>query len=224
MKSHINLFRPEDSLPALKDILLSQGILSREHISEKASLDLKKARKIFLKYCRPAAVFNSIEKETVLRALNHQNVNEALILRIIPRADRTIAFVLTLGRDIDDAIHGLFEEKDLAVACFLDSYSSLGISTLMKKIEGDFTREEAVCLAYCPGYCGWDLGFQRVLLEFAGASSIGVRLNESSMMIPLKSISGILAFGVKDIHKFENDFSFCAECADHFCQKRMTDL
>ncbi|MFC2086489.1 hypothetical protein ACFLQ9_02090, partial [Bacteroidota bacterium] len=50
--------------------------------------------------------------------------------------------------------------------------------------------------------------------------SIGISLNNQFLMIPLKSISGVLIAGKKEIHNFDNDFSFCAQCKTFSCMGR----
>lgn len=46
-----------------------------------------------------------------------------------------------------------------------------------------------------PGYGKWDLAEQRVLLSLLPSERIGVSLNESSMIVPRKSISFCVGMG-----------------------------
>ena len=48
---------------------------------------------------------------------------------------------------------------------------------------------------YSPGYCGWDVAEQHKLFQLIPDNFCGVRLNESSLMNPEKSVSGIIGIG-----------------------------
>ena len=51
---------------------------------------------------------------------------------------------------------------------------------------------------YAPGYCDWDVSQQKVLFRAIDSTSVGVRLTESCLMIPQKSVSGIIGIGQLD--------------------------
>ena len=82
-------------------------------------------------------------------------------------------------------------------------------------------RGKIITLAYSPGYCGWHINGQRKLFQYLHPEKIGITLNDSFLMIPLKSVSGVLITGKKGIHKFENNFSFCSLCETKSCLERM---
>ena len=52
----------------------------------------------------------------------------------------------------------------------------------------------------------------------------GVTLNASCLMQPLKSVSGVLVAGERDIHDFVQDYDFCDVCTTHHCRLRITSL
>ena len=52
-----------------------------------------------------------------------------------------------------------------------------------------------VSFPYSPGYCGWHVSQQQLLFSMLPPSPCGVRLNDSSLMYPIKSVSGIIAVG-----------------------------
>jgi len=65
---------------------------------------------------------------------------------------------------------------------------------------------------------------QRALFAYVGPDAIGVTLNESCLMHPLKSVSGVLAAGPADIHRFTPAWAFCADCRNRTCLVRMKQL
>jgi len=84
--------------------------------------------------------------------------------------------------------------------------------------------EGAAVLGYSPGYCGWHISGQRRLFERLGPGEIGISLNDSCLMRPLKSVSGVLVAGAAPIHRFRPEFTCCAECATRLCVPRMRSV
>lgn len=69
---------------------------------------------------------------------------------------------------------------------------------------------------YSPGYCGWSLIEQKKLFSCFPSEYNDVSLNKSYMMLPVKSISGIIGFG-KNAKFFEHK---CENCSDIRCLYR----
>ena len=95
-----------------------------------------------------------------------------------------------------------------------------GIGSANIRTEG---RDIAV-LRYSPGYCGWHMTGQRKLFEFVQPDRIGVSLTPSCLMQPLKSVSGVMIAGPREIHNFEPSYPCCAECETHGCRARIERL
>ncbi len=66
---------------------------------------------------------------------------------------------------------------------------------------------------YSPGYCGWSVAEQGMLFSFLPKNFCDIRLTESSLMIPLKSVSGIIGIG-KELRRkgYKCDFCDIANC------------
>ena len=67
--------------------------------------------------------------------------------------------------------------------------------------------------AEAPIPCGWPTGGQRPLFTALRPEEIGVTLNESCLMSPIKSVSGVL-------FPSESGFENCAVCPREGCQGR----
>lgn len=62
---------------------------------------------------------------------------------------------------------------------------------------------------YSPGYCGWHVSEQQKLFSlFPVASPCGIQLTDSSLMIPIKSVSGIIGVG-SHVRKLEYTCGLC---------------
>ena len=70
---------------------------------------------------------------------------------------------------------------------------------------------------FSPGYCGWHVSEQQRLFSlFPTANPCGIRLTDSSLMIPIKSVSGIIGIGKNVRHL---DYS-CGLCDYSKCYKK----
>jgi hypothetical protein len=70
---------------------------------------------------------------------------------------------------------------------------------------------------FSPGYCGWHVSGQHVLFPFFGSpNACDVTLNESALMTPIKSVSGVIGLGS---HVRRLDYS-CGLCDMKDCFKR----
>ena len=49
-------------------------------------------------------------------------------------------------------------------------------------------------------------------------------LNDSCLMTPIKSVSGVLVCGPGEIHRFRPDFDFCEDCKTQACGARMASV
>ena len=69
---------------------------------------------------------------------------------------------------------------------------------------------------FSPGYCGWHVSEQQVLFPLFEGQTCGVRLTDSSLMVPIKSVSGIIGLG-KEVRRL--DYT-CGLCDFKQCYKR----
>ena len=222
-------FKIKDIQPE-KDIVFKEfGIPKIDFVSEKIQRLCSEAIKIFRETSKPIVIYSEISKEEFEIILKGEGNNsaETPVEQIFPKADNLSLFALTMGKEVSEKIETLFKENDFALGSMLDNIASLAADNAVKKLEILNTekhrmhRKEILTLAYSPGYCGWDISGQKKLFGFLHPEKIGITLNDSFLMIPLKSVSGVLIAGKKSIHKFKNNFSFCSLCKTKSCLERM---
>jgi cobalamin-dependent methionine synthase I len=73
-------------------------------------------------------------------------------------------------------------------------------------------------MRYSPGYCGMDLRQQQNLFRLVPAESIGITLLPSQLMQPMKSVSGIVGLGPKEL--VGGNLSPCDRCPQVGCHMR----
>lgn len=183
---------------------------------------------------RPAAVYEEITPDQFSWVLEGESLNATPnpVEAVAAEARRSVLFGLTLGPAVSARIQSLFADADPALGYTLDSAASVMAERVADLVQEAFEDElsaenrpnpEAV-MRYSPGYCGWHLSGQRRLFAALDPSVIGISINESCLMDPIKSISGVMLAGEPRIHYFKNDFAFCEECQSKTCRARIREL
>jgi hypothetical protein len=158
------------------------------------------------------------------------NDPETPLEAIFPEAEALALFAVTLGESLSEQIHRLFESRDFALGHMLDAAASDAVERAGELLEQHYrgalvgaglVRPEAGLLRYSPGYCGWHMSGQIALFASLNPGEIGIALGESYLMQPLKSMSGVIVAGRREIHNFENNFPFCVDCRDWSCRERI---
>lgn len=226
------IFNIPDILPTPGAVLESQGmprnLEAPKHIGNLAS----SAVEIFSNLAAPEGLTQECAKEQFEQIFQGEKKNAYPnpLQDVFPKANRLALFALTMGSAVSLKIHDLFENNDFALGALLDSVASLAADRAVDLLENTFLNEpgednltghELSVLGYSPGYCGWDISGQGKLFEFLQPERIGITLNRSFLMTPLKSVTGVLVAGRRDIHVFKANFGFCGDCQDPACQVRM---
>ncbi len=244
IKFKINEIEPE------KDIVFKEnGYSSVKNIPEKIQNLYEESLNIFRENSNPVGIYSEISKDKFAKIFlgEGNNSDEAPISQIYPKADNIALFAITLGKKVSEKIRELFRKNDFALGHILDCIASLAADNAVRNLE-EFTirlhsvsvfaarsrdkstgqaekngehQENLLTLAYSPGYCGWHISGQKKLFEYLHPEKIQITLNDSFLMIPLKSVSGVLITGKREIHKFKNSFSFCCLCKTKSCLERM---
>ncbi|MFC2139746.1 vitamin B12 dependent-methionine synthase activation domain-containing protein [Bacteroidota bacterium] len=137
-----------------------------------------------------------------------------------------------MGDEVSVEIKKAFESNDFPVGSLLDAAASVAADNAVTKIEDmyyDKLKEGSansgnVVLSYSPGYCGWHISGQKKIFEFMKPSQIGISLNESFLMTPIKSVTGVLVGGKREIHIFDAKFKYCRDCRDKSCRERIKSI
>lgn len=161
------------------------------------------------------------------------NEKETPMEKIFRKADYLALFAITIGDDISEKIDELFKSNDFALGSMLDTVASEGTDNATDVLQNHFKhflseREENLSskgiLRYSPGYCGWHISGQKKIFEYLHPEDVGITLLDSYLMKPLKSISGVIVVGEREIHNFKDNYPFCVQCNNHFCRERIKKL
>ena len=221
------------SAPAPAAALERLGIPPGVEAPPRISTMLDAALGAYRETSQPRAVIDEVSVTTFagLYRGEGRNAPTAPLEDIYPKAERLAVFAATLGAGVTARVRSLFEGDEPAMAVTLDALASAATDRLVELLGARFmagggktAREDWRFLSYSPGYCGWHLTGQRALFDFLRPQDIGVTLQPSCLMEPLKSVSGVIVVGPRRIHRFPPDYPFCAACADRPCRHRIASL
>jgi hypothetical protein len=148
----------------------------------------------------------------------------AVITKYLHNASYFAVFVVTAGEKFDNYLEQLKAEGDI-VSEFLAYSIGSEIAEASVRFVTNRINEEAdksgykITHSYSPGHCSWHVREQQHLFSLLPEKPCGVELNESSLMHPVKSISGIIGLG-KEI---EITHHGCEICGLKTCFKRKTE-
>jgi hypothetical protein len=214
-----------DILPTKEEVLKFQGIKNIDDVSDILIDSLESAMTFLKEESKPIAIIKECSKSDFADIYlgEGNNAIDGILPNIIKKAEKLYLFAATIGENITSEINKHFNKKEFPIGSFIDSGASLTTDNIAEILERQVDNQ-LTTLAYSPGYCGWHVSGQKKLFQFLQPNKIGITLNNSFLMTPLKSVSGVFVSGPSDIHIFENNFSFCEECATHSCKSRMKSI
>lgn len=224
-----------DVKPDREDVLKTQGIPLVNEPPEKVQKLFKRAMDLFLEFAQPIGIISDISIPEFEAVYYGEGLNEKTtpLEKIFKKAGSLALFALTIGEKVSQRIDELFEVNEFALGSMLDSVASDGTERAADIVENRFSEllskndeitPSTGILRYSPGYCGWHMSGQKKLFEFLHPENIGVTLLDSYLMKPLKSISGVMVVGDREIHNFEDSYPFCYQCLTHSCRNRIKEL
>jgi hypothetical protein len=224
------VFPIEEAMPPRGGVLERMGMASPSDLSARTGALLELATGEFARLAEPRGLAEDVTAEefAAVYAGEGRNSEETPLAQIWPRADSLALYAATLGERVSARIAELFAAGDMAAGFVLDAVASVSADLLTDRLACRFGArlpgEGTAVLGYSPGYCGWHISGQRRLFERLGPDEIGISLNDSCLMRPLKSVSGVLVAGTAPIHRFRPEFTCCAECTTRQCLPRMRSV
>lgn len=145
-----------------------------------------------------------------------------IILHALRGATRFAVFTATAGTCFQQWMEELNRQDDMVDRYIADCIGSeIAEATVgyMQKHVAAACREEgdSITNRYSPGYCGWDIREQHLLFSLLNEENrCGIRLMNSGLMYPIKSVSGIIGIGK---HVRQEKYG-CPRCNYAHCFRR----
>ena len=144
-----------------------------------------------------------------------------IILRQLRGSEAYALFICTSGTEYEAYLQRLKDNGDMVRVFIADALGSVIAEHCADQME--ICLQESIdklgwrhTNRFSPGYCGWHVSQQQLLFPLFGGQTCGVCLTESSLMVPIKSVSGIIGLGEK-VRKL--DYT-CGLCDFKQCYKR----
>lgn len=144
-----------------------------------------------------------------------------IIERQLQGSEAYALFICTCGLEYEAYQQRLKAQNDMVRVFIADALGSVIAEKCADEMERNL-QESIEKLGwhhtnrFSPGYCGWHVSQQQKLFPLFKGKTCGVRLTESSLMLPIKSVSGIIGGG-KDVRRL--DYT-CGLCQFEKCYKR----
>ena len=144
-----------------------------------------------------------------------------IIERQLHGSEAYALFICTSGVEFEAYQQRLKQEGDMVRVFIADSLGSVIAEKCADQMERHL-QESIDKLGwhhtnrFSPGYCGWHVSQQQLLFPLFDGHTCGVRLTDSSLMLPIKSVSGLIGLG-KEVRRL--DYT-CGLCNFDKCYKR----
>ena len=152
---------------------------------------------------------------------NSITLESKVIARLLEQCERVAIFILTIGNHLEEMVAYLAENGLVLQATVLDAIGSGAAEQLAVSVE-DMIREIAhvkglnISRRFSPGYCDWDVAQQDMIFQALNGNPAGVNLTDEYLMLPNKSISGIIGIGNSNIENYNP----CKVCLKQDCPGR----
>jgi hypothetical protein len=128
---------------------------------------------------------------SIYTIVGYDETNKHLIFK---DAEKVAICICTIGPELEQEVKELMEKNEMTRALILDALGSEAaeeVAIQSDQILAEKAREMNLWPSkrFSPGYGKWDIKEQRFIFRMLPAADIGVRLTESCMMVPRKSVS-----------------------------------
>jgi hypothetical protein len=125
---------------------------------------------------------------------------QKIVASHLRKSKKIVLFVCSIGPGMETWAKILSNEGDVALSYLVDTVASIAVENAADVLQ-DHIGKHMLALGwkitnrYSPGFCDWLVSEQHLLFSFLPAHFCGISLTESALMIPIKSVSGIIGAG-----------------------------
>ena len=148
-----------------------------------------------------------------------------VISSLCKKCNRLAIFILTIGSHLEEMVDYLSENGLVVQATVLDAIGSGAAEQMAGLIEDrirnvTMMHDQRISRRFSPGYCDWNVNQQEMIFKILNDDTAGVSLTDECLMIPRKSVSGII--GIGDTDSDVESFNPCVTCTKEDCPGRRT--
>ena len=146
------------------------------------------------------------------------------VINFFKEANYLVFGIVSIGDILENKVHEFFIYKKYSRGFALDAVGTVAIRYLSQHVRSIICQEAKeqhfqTTKHFTPGTIEWSISQQKNIFEMIPTSKIGVKLTNSFMMIPKKSLSWAIGIGENIISSSKDDGS-CQICQAINCQFR----
>ena len=150
-----------------------------------------------------------------------------IIARLLEQCHKVAVFLATIGKHLEEATRRLADDGAVLRSAVLDAIGSDAVGRVADFVQASvkkIARNQGLVISprFSPGYCDWDISQQQVLFGAVDSDSVEISLTEGCLMIPRKSISGIIGIGPPN--RGVERYNPCRTCPKRDCRGRRHNL
>lgn len=161
-------------------------------------------------------IFQDIHFDDFSKSLtiNDQVFNiQKIIYEQLKDADAIAIFLCTAGEGIVKRSREEMNAGDMLRGYIFDILGSNIVESAAELLQNELEKEASaagrrITDSFSPGYCKWDVSEQHKLFRLMQDNYCGIRLTESALMNPEKSVSGFIGIGER-VKKHGYTCGFC---------------
>ena len=198
------------------DVLKGQGI-DPERASERLLNTAESILAEAMALVKPAAMYTLLE----VKNFEHRKIDfeggsfeGSLVGKAFAGAEHLYLAVCTIGEILEKKVEEMMSENPVA-GIALDGAGIAAVGYVSRKVEDIISKE--VCelnlslgMRAQPGQEGWPIEQQRQVFSILPAEKIGMKLTESCLMLPRKSVSFVIPRG-KELNNSVVPCDFCSK-------------
>ncbi len=171
-------------------------------------------------------IFNNIEiypDRTGMKIGGKEFRTQKIITSQMRKAESVALFLCTIGPQMENWSQELIQEGELLRGYIVDAVASESVEKAMDLTHDHLERQMrrdglGITNRFSPGYCRWPVSDQHKLFSLLPPGFCGITLTESSLMVPVKSVSGFIGIGPEAKRQ---DYA-CKICDDTTCFRKRT--
>jgi hypothetical protein len=146
-----------------------------------------------------------------------------VIAQLLRHCSGVAVFVATIGDRLEGMVSELSDDAFTLKATLLDAIGSHAVECVVGLVENTVAEMAASqglvsSRRFSPGYCDWQIGEQRAVFKAMNGASPRVVLTDDCLMLPRKSISGIIGLGSRN--DAIDTYNPCISCDKKDCVGR----
>ena len=140
------------------------------------------------------------------------------VAKELRNATSAALFICTAGEEVSRRSQQLLAGDDPVLGYVFDLLGSMIVESAADQLQMEIKRmasSEGLMTTnrYSPGYCNWSVADQHKLFSFFPPDCCGIRLTNSALMHPIKSVSGIIGLGADvSFREYTCDLCSLVEC------------